>query len=148
MIVRYLYMYKYIILYNLYLNHRTSRYKPTHMTGVLMLKVHVIYKLDLDIHVVSSADSTLEEEKVCSVSYRTMAFEMTMLGSWCHLGWESNTKYSSGSKSWGGKLELWGGKSQGTPPSVWNTGLVTLGKKLGPVDDPWRSLLVPIRSQL
>ena len=50
----------------------------------------MIYKLDLAIHVVSSADPTLEEEK----------------------------------------------------------GLVTLGKKLGPVDDPWRNLHIPIRSQL
>ena len=27
-------------------------------------------------------------------------------------------------------------------------GLVALGKTLGPVDDPWRNLRIPIRSQL
>ena len=35
-----------------------------------------------------------------------------------------------------------------TTPSVREKGLMTLGKMLGPVGDPWRNLCVPIRLQL
>ena len=48
---------------------------------------------------------------------------------WSHLGWENNTKYTvESAKLEGGGGESWtrGGKFQGTPPSVWNTGLCRL----------------------
>ena len=51
---------------------------------------------------------------------------------WSHLGWESNTNYTvESAKSWG---ENWarGCKSQGTPPSVWNTGMYQALSFIGP----------------
>ena len=56
-----------------------------------------------------------------SVSYRVVVFEITRWGDLMPLGWENIQSIWQSQQSLRGETWGWGGKSQGTPPSVWNT---------------------------